>query len=359
MSDQMDLFAAVDAQPHQAAGAAVLPDDPPPDRPAISLPSPQLGLFGLEEERTSVKAGLLAQRYIVPPFTVLDAKQGYWQDRKRAWLALGLQSDLGRGDDLLWPKFSATAIAPATVRKTVMSHITVGTAPEIRERFLAAGYSVSIFDPVLCEVLYSWFAPPSGLILDPFAGGSVRGVIAGVLSYKYLGVDLRPEQVEANTKQWKEIGNGKEGVEWVCGNSAEIAAMHGNCGPIYDFLLSCPPYGNLERYSDDPLDLSTMDYEKFLAVYSEIIQQSCGLLKPGCYACFVVANFRGRDGDINNLVGDTIKAFAGAGLQFYNDAVLLTSIGSLPVRVEHHFTSGRKLGRAHQNVLVFRKADKQ
>ena len=39
----------------------------------------------------------LAERFIVPPFSVLDARQGYWQERKRAWLALGIQSELGRG----------------------------------------------------------------------------------------------------------------------------------------------------------------------------------------------------------------------------------------------------------------------
>jgi ParB-like chromosome segregation protein Spo0J len=39
----------------------------------------------------------LAERFIVPPFSVLDARQGYWQERKRAWLSLGVQSELGRG----------------------------------------------------------------------------------------------------------------------------------------------------------------------------------------------------------------------------------------------------------------------
>ena len=42
-------------------------------------------------------ARTLAERFGVPPFSVLDARQGYWQDRKRAWLALGIQSELGRG----------------------------------------------------------------------------------------------------------------------------------------------------------------------------------------------------------------------------------------------------------------------
>jgi hypothetical protein len=39
----------------------------------------------------------LQERFICPPFSVLDAKQGYWQERKRAWLALGIESELGRG----------------------------------------------------------------------------------------------------------------------------------------------------------------------------------------------------------------------------------------------------------------------
>jgi len=41
----------------------------------------------------------LAERFIVPPFSVLDARQGYWKDRKRAWIALGIQSELGRGEN--------------------------------------------------------------------------------------------------------------------------------------------------------------------------------------------------------------------------------------------------------------------
>ena len=40
----------------------------------------------------------LAERFLVPPFSVLDARQGYWQARKSAWIALGIQSELGRGE---------------------------------------------------------------------------------------------------------------------------------------------------------------------------------------------------------------------------------------------------------------------
>ena len=45
--------------------------------------------------------GSLVDRFGVPPFTILDARQGYWQDRKRAWLALGIKSELGRSDNTM------------------------------------------------------------------------------------------------------------------------------------------------------------------------------------------------------------------------------------------------------------------
>ena len=41
--------------------------------------------------------GKLSDRFMLPPFSVLNAREGWWQDRKRAWLALGIKSELGRG----------------------------------------------------------------------------------------------------------------------------------------------------------------------------------------------------------------------------------------------------------------------
>ena len=43
-------------------------------------------------------AGSLAEKFMIAPFSVLNAREGWWQDRKRAWLSLGIQSELGRGD---------------------------------------------------------------------------------------------------------------------------------------------------------------------------------------------------------------------------------------------------------------------
>lgn len=43
----------------------------------------------------------LADRFGVVPFSVFNAREGWWQDRKRAWIGIGIQSELGRGENLL------------------------------------------------------------------------------------------------------------------------------------------------------------------------------------------------------------------------------------------------------------------
>jgi len=40
----------------------------------------------------------LMDRFMVSPFTVLNAREGWWQDRKNAWIGLGLEGELGRDD---------------------------------------------------------------------------------------------------------------------------------------------------------------------------------------------------------------------------------------------------------------------
>lgn len=62
-------------------------------------------LFGtglLGDALSPKRTGNLAERFLVPPFTVLSARDMYWQNRKRAWIALGIQSELGRGGDLTY-----------------------------------------------------------------------------------------------------------------------------------------------------------------------------------------------------------------------------------------------------------------
>lgn len=214
----------------------------------------------------------------------------------------------------------------------------------------------SIFDPVLCEIAYRWFCPPGGLIVDPFAGGSVRGIVASKLGRRYIGCDLRQEQIDANQAQAKELLNADDQTpDWRCIDSVGIDRELS--GIEADFLFSCPPYADLEVYSDDPKDLSTMAYADFKTAYFEIIRKSCALLKNDSFACFVVGDVRDKKGNYLNFVGDTVTAFIDAGMAYYNEAILITAVGSLPIRSGRTFSASRKLGKTHQNVLVFLKGN--
>ena len=54
-------------------------------------------LFG-DEAKPDAHGSLLATAWEYPPFSVLNAREGWWQERKRQWLALGIKSELGRGE---------------------------------------------------------------------------------------------------------------------------------------------------------------------------------------------------------------------------------------------------------------------
>jgi len=210
----------------------------------------------------------------------------------------------------------------------------------------------SIFDPVLCELVYKWFCIPQGSVLDPFAGGSVRGIVATYLGYAYIGIDLSKPQIQANRQQAEAIG---VNPVWIVGDSRNVKEI---AKGEYDLVFSCPPYYDLEVYSDNPDDLSVQaDYEGFMNSYRQIISDCISMLKDNRFACFVVGDIRDKKGFYRNFISDTIKAFQDAGALLYNEAILVTVAGSLPVRATRPFVSGRKLGKTHQNVLVFYKGD--
>ena len=58
------------------------------------------GTGGGGGDAADVAAGkTLAERFGVPPFSVLNAQRQSWIERKRAWIATGLRSEIGRGGD--------------------------------------------------------------------------------------------------------------------------------------------------------------------------------------------------------------------------------------------------------------------
>lgn len=299
----------------------------------------------------------LKDSFIFPPFSILDTRSGVWQERKRKWMQLGFNSQETREDvELIAKSGQSTAIYELKNKMRDMLQREPNWDEIIdyaKKKGLHVYEGASIFDPVLCELSYRWFCPLGGRILDPFAGGSVRGIVAGSLGYFYEGIDLRIDQVEANKKQAMNLN--LQDINWYCGDSNEV--LENIEFKEIDFVYSCPPYADLEKYSDDPKDLSNMDYKDFKEVYFSIIKKSVTQLKNDRFACFVVGDVRDKKGFYYNFVSDTIEAFKDAGMELYNEIILVNTVGSLAIRVRRQFNGGRKVGKMHQNVLVFYKGD--
>jgi len=292
-----------------------------------------LDLFGNE----IIKDELLRDKFIEPPFSILDTKSGNWMKRKKLWKKIGLKSEIGR---------ESKAIQSGT-----------DLYKNCKERLNSKGEDISkeahisIFDPALCEVLYHWFCKEGGEILDPFAGGSVRGIVANYLGYKYTGIDIRQEQIDSNREQGIEILDINNQPQWYVGDSNRFL---NEFDKKFDMVFSCPPYADLEVYSDLEGDISNKPYKEFLSLYESIIEKSCKLLKEGGYACFVVGEVRDNKGNYIGFVPDTINAFKKCGMNFYNEAILLNSIASASMRANGNMKS-QKLVKIHQNILIFKK----
>ena len=264
---------------------------------------------------------------MIKPFSILDTRTKEWQDRKRWWInTYKIQSELGREQTISKTKFWNTEET-----------------------------SVSIFDATLCELMYDWFCPKGGTILDPFAGGSVRGIVASEMGYNYTGIDISETQILANQKQ-------SEKPNWIVGDSADVLETLDD--EVYDFVFTCPPYYDLEIYSDNENDLSNMDDEDFDDAYANILTECYSKLKDNRFFCIVLSETREvsktgnyKIGKYRNLVAKTIMGCEEIGFNFYNDMVLFNSQHQASKISKTYFDRNRKIASVHQNVLVFVKGN--
>lgn len=273
-------------------------------------------------------SGSLVDDFIIMPQSIFDTRQGVWQNRKKEWLELGIASEIGREENLTFAKSLNTGNLGGT----------------------------SIFDPVLCEVGYTWFTPfENAKIIDPFAGGSVRGIVAERLGYRYTGIDLRKEQIDANYNNAREIGSDISKIKWICDDSFNVDEYIEDDSA--DLIFACPPYFDLEVYSDNDKDISNMSYEEFAKIYTGILQKFSKKLKQNRFAIVTISDVRDKKGFYRDLTGLTKQAFSEMGVNFYNDIILVNTLASGAMRARKQMNAGRKVIRNHQNVLVFYKGD--
>lgn len=275
-----------------------------------------------EEKR---ELGSLVEQFGVPPFSILEVRQGYWQKRKNLWKQKIGETGESREGTLFSP-----------------------------ESFIAEIGTVSLLDPVLCEVIINWFGLGKGTkCVDPFCGDTVFAHVCSIKGGEFKGIEIRPEQVNLNNEK---LAKYKMNAEFICDDGQNILKY---VKPdTQDLLFSCPPYFDLEVYSDLPQDASNQSsYEEFLEILDKAFGDSIKTLKENRFAAIIVSNIRNKKtGCYRNFVDDVIRIFQSNGMEFYNDIILVDSLGSAPRRASHNMRN-RKVVKVHQNVLIFYKGN--
>lgn len=271
--------------------------------------------------------------FIVPPFSILNSSSQEWQQKKKKWM-------LKINDK-------------AQVRKNTLSRCGHEEGSKNWQFMAIKGDTTSILDPVMCEILLSWFTQDGFNTFDPFAGDAVFGFVSAYKNRPFEGIELRKEQVEFNQAliDLHEL-NGK----YFCDTSENMDKYIQNNSK--DFIFSCPPYADLEIYSDLENDLSNMPYDKFFEVIEKILINSVNKLKDNRFFCIVMGEVRHKNtGVYLGIIPKIITMLTNAGLSYYNEIILQTPIGNLHMRAGAYMSNARKIGKQHQNILVFYKGN--
>ena len=93
----------------------------------------------------------------------------------------------------------------------------------------------SVFPAPLMEMIIVRYAGARGnSILDAFAGGPPRGLVASIMGYDYTGFEIRQEQIDENERTIKNLKL-KE-VRYILGDGRYLV-----CDNYFDCAITCPP----------------------------------------------------------------------------------------------------------------------
>lgn len=291
-----------------------------------------VGVWEQEDKEKSVLddypkkvTGDLQSDFVVPPLSILDTQKGYWRERKQFWKSL-----IGDNGE--------------TRENTLTGNSSKG------DIFNASGLDASILDPVLAELVIRWFGLKGCKTFDCFAGDSVFGYVSSYTDNEFVGIEIREEQVVVNNARV----NGRN-AKYICDDGRNVLNYIEENSQ--DLLFSCPPYFDLEVYSDLPNDASNQkEYCDFVGILKHAFTNAVKCLKENRFAVIVVGDIRDKKGLYRDFCGDIKIIMREAGCGLYNELILAEEIGARRL-VARKYMRNRKVPKVHQNVLVFYKGD--
>ena len=299
-----------------------------------------MALFKIPQQPLPAK--VLHEKYIVPPFSVFNTHQPYFKERMLMWRDMGFCGTNGRVTSNNGLTYDNRRMDKYAKKEKDYEHTFNGT---------------SVFNPVVTEVVYKWFVIPGGKVFDPFAGGITRGAMAAALGLDYVGCDINPVQIMSNQREFAGIQQRyklKGSCVWMNEDCLKFEANTKS-----DLVFTCPPYYNLEKYTDLEQDLSNCKtYQDFIQRYTSVIELCYNILEDDSFMVWVVSDVRDRKTtEYYGLVADTVKIAQSCGFLFYNEIILYNETGNLAIVSGDYLDKARKVGRQHQNVLVFYKGN--
>lgn len=144
--------------------------------------------------------GSLARDFLIPPFSIFDTRGGTWLERKRQWREIIKDDATTRGTAQLMAGNIESYEGQG------------GMAPN------------SLLDPVLAEIIVSWFMPQNGLnVFDTFAGDTVFGFVAGYKGKHFTGLSC--------------VKNRRNSIPKACRNTDLMRSIFAMTGGTYASIL--------------------------------------------------------------------------------------------------------------------------
>lgn len=158
---------------------------------------------------------------------------------------------------------------------------------------------LSTFPQNVGRILVEFYCPPNGTVYDPFAGHNSRMQLVFELGRNYIGVDVSKNFMRANRKI-KDILYSRRSASFnLADNDAEITLIEGCSSKVdyedsvMDFIITSPPYWNIEYYGDEKEQLGTAKtYQRFIKLLEYHVMECFRVLKPEAFCCWAINDFR-------------------------------------------------------------------
>ena len=194
------------------------------------------------------------------------------------------------------------------------------------------------FPEEMCERFVTFFTKAGMWVLDPFAGSGSTLMTCQETGRHAVGVEINPRYAATAHERrlavetaavviQGDVQRAAEPALWQPALAAGCPAVDGR--PLFDFMLTSPPYFNMLRtsrgnvqsaqkdreakgldtwYSETPDDLGNIhDYDQFIAALGAAFDGLAPLLRPARYLVVVVQNLRTPDGVVRPLAWDLAR----------------------------------------------------